>query len=288
MLNAVDTAITQYYDSAPEETRLEHGTSRLEALRTRELIERHAPPRPARVLDVGGGAGPYAFWLAEMGYEVHLVDASRRLVDVALERNSGATHPLASCRVGDARSLSEEADSVDAVLMLGPLYHLVDPAERRVALGEALRVLKMGGYFFGAAISRAASALDGLSRDLFRDPSFARIVERGIHDGQHRNGTKNLDYFTTAYLHRPEELRMEVEGAGLRVHAVYGIEGPGWMLGDFDQRWDDPQRRDALVAVARMLEREPSLVGASAHLLVVARKEPPRVSGPNPMTAASP
>lgn len=271
----IDPAITDYYDRAAEETRLEFGTGRLEAVRTRELIERHAPPRPARVLDVGGGAGAYSFWLAEHGYEVHLVDASARLVEVAEARNRSAAQPLASCRAGDARALSEEASSFDAVVMLGPLYHLVDAADRRAALGEALRVLKPGGFLFGAAISRAASALDGLSRDLFADANFARIVERGIRDGQHRNPTQQLDYFTTAYFHRPEELRIEVEGAGLRVHAVYGIEGPGWMLPDFDQRWDDPARRDAMIAVARMLEREPSMVGASAHLLVVARKQGP-------------
>jgi len=270
---AMDATITRYYQEWSEESRLELGQGRLEALRTRELIERHAPAHPARVLDIGGGAGAYAFWLAQQGYEVHLVDASPRLVEVARERNASAAQPLASCDVGDARSLAADDASVDAVLMLGPLYHLVNGDDRRAALHELVRVLKPSGVVFGAAISRAASALDGLSRDLLGDPSFARIVERDIRDGQHRNPTNRIDYFTTAYLHRPEELRVEVEAAGLRVHAVYGIEGPGWVLPDFDARWEDPTRRDALINVARMLEREPSLVGASAHLLVVARKQ---------------
>ncbi len=77
-----------------------------------------------------------------------------------------------------------------------------------------------------AGISRWASALDGLVSDLFADRQYMSIVERDVRDGQHRNPT-DKDYFTTAYFHRPEELRGEVEQAGLRVEGVYGVEGPG-------------------------------------------------------------
>src|ERR687885_2192057 len=64
----IDPAIKAYYDRAPEESRLELGVFRLEQLRSRELILRHAPEPPAVVLDVGGAAGAYAFWLAERGF----------------------------------------------------------------------------------------------------------------------------------------------------------------------------------------------------------------------------
>src|SRR4051812_21418852 len=106
--SGMDPAITAYYDQAPEETRLESGSSRLEAARTRELLLRHLPKPPAAILDVGGAAGAYAFWLAELGYEVHLVDATPRLVEVARTRNAQAVHPLASCRVADARGLPDD------------------------------------------------------------------------------------------------------------------------------------------------------------------------------------
>jgi 2-polyprenyl-3-methyl-5-hydroxy-6-metoxy-1,4-benzoquinol methylase len=61
--------------------------SQLERLRSRELILRHAPEPPAVVLDVGGAAGAYAFWLAELGYEVRLIDAVPRLIEIARDRN---------------------------------------------------------------------------------------------------------------------------------------------------------------------------------------------------------
>ena len=267
-----DPAIAAYYESAPEESRLEQGAFQLEHLRTRELIERHAPAPPATVIDVGGAAGAYAFWLAERGYDVHLIDATPRLVEEARRRNARASRALTSCRVGDARALPFDDAAAAIVLMLGPLYHLTDAGDRAVALREASRVLQPDGVVIAAGISRSASALDGLARDLLRDPRFALIVERDFREGQHRNPTERLDYFTTAYFHRPAELGTELEGAGLVVEGLFGIEGPGWILPDLADRLGDPERRASLLHTARLLESEPSVIGCSAHLLAVGRK----------------
>ena len=99
-----DPAIADFYRQAAEEARLEQGASLLEALRTRELIQRFAPPAPAVVFDIGGAAGAYALWLAELGYTVHLIDAVPRLVEEAQRRSAASVRPLASCAVGDARA----------------------------------------------------------------------------------------------------------------------------------------------------------------------------------------
>jgi hypothetical protein len=78
--------------------------------------------------------------------------------------------------------------------------------------------------------------------------------------------------FTTAYLHRPEDLRREVMDAGFEVDGLYGVEGPGWILPDFLDRWNDERRRDVLVHVACARESEPAMVGSSAHLIVIGHK----------------
>ena len=267
-----DPVIADFYVRAPEEARLEQGPFRLEEARTRELIQRFAPPPPATVVDVGGAAGAYALWLAELGYAVHLVDATPRLVEEARRRSSASKRPLASCRVGDARALDLPDGSADVVLLLGPLYHLTDSDDRMQSLHQAARLLKPGGWLFAAAISRWASALDGLSRELLGDADFASIVEGDLRNGQHRNPTGRLDYFTTAYFHRPEELGDEVRTAGLTVRGVYGIEGPGWILPDVSERMADARRRRELLTAARWLETEPSVLGSSAHLLAVAQR----------------
>jgi ubiquinone/menaquinone biosynthesis C-methylase UbiE len=266
-----DVAIARFYSQAPEENRLRYGAGPLEEARTRDLIERHAPAPPGVVLDIGGGAGVYAFWLAERGYTVHLMDAAPRLIEEARRRDlqRGA---LASCTVGDARALDFAAQTADVVLLLGPLYHLTQAADRATALCEAQRVLRPGGWLFAAAISRWASILDGLTRDLLQDPRFAAIVRRDLENGQHRNPTDRLDYFTTAFFHRPEDATAEVATAGFADPRIFGIEGPGWLLPDVAERMGIPHRREELLRVARIVESEKAMLGISAHLLIVAQR----------------
>jgi ubiquinone/menaquinone biosynthesis C-methylase UbiE len=267
----LDREIAAHYAEVSERQRL--GPSSLERVRTWELLGRHLPPPPAVVLDVGGAAGVYALPLAARGYEVHLVDPMARHVEQALSASGQQPQtPLASASVGDARRLGWPDAGVDAVLLLGPLYHLTDRADRVRALAEARRVLRPGGAVAAAAISRFASTCDGLLRGYLDEPAFEAIVERDLRDGQHRNPTGRPEWFTTAYFHLPDELAGEVTEAGLRLDAVVAVEGPAWMLPDIEQRLADPARRERVLAAIRRVETEPSLLGASSHLLAVARR----------------
>lgn len=262
-----------YYALGLEAGRLDEAYFPLERARTQELLLRHLPSAPSVVADVGGAAGAYAFWLAERGFEVHLIDPVPLHVQQAEEASRGrAAGRLASARVGDARTLELADGSVSAVLMLGPLYHLTERRDRLAALGEARRVLKRGGVLFAAAISRFASLLDGLRGSAFEDDAFARIVERDLADGQHRNETAKPQYFTTAFFHHPDELAAEVRDAGFSLVDVFAVEGPGAYLPDFQARWADPEDRERLLDLVRRVEHEPTLLGMSPHLLAVGRR----------------
>lgn len=265
--------ILSYYSDADEASRLRTGWFQLEQERTRELILRHLSPAPARIIDVGGGTGVYACWLASRGHEVHLIDAVPKHVEQARAASSRQPdHPLASVELGDARRLAQKDDSADAVLLLGPLYHLVEKEDRVACLREARRVLRPGGLVWGAAISRFASLFDSLSNGFFTDPAFAPIVERDLQDGQHRNPTSNPSYFTDAYLHKPGELSREFLAAGFHVVELVAIEGPGWIARDFERVWNDPTQRERLLGVVRKVEREPSVLGVTSHIMAIGRK----------------
>jgi ubiquinone/menaquinone biosynthesis C-methylase UbiE len=270
----IDAEISAHYEEGIEKERLlGEGVGRLEYVRTRELLARHLPPAAATILDVGGGAGAYALPLAREGYSVYLVDPVPLHVEQATAASvAQAEAPLVGVELGDARSLSQGDESVDAVLLLGPFYHLTSRDDRIRALREAQRVVRPGGVVVAAAISRFASTIDGLLRGFLSDPEFEAIVERDVREGQHRNPTGRTEWFTTAYFHLPEELRGEVKEAGFVVEALVGIEGPAWAAPDLDAWLEDPRSRAKLLAAIGRVEAEPSLVGASAHLLVVGRR----------------
>src|SRR4051812_33436842 len=149
-------ALVEFYASDSHEAgRLVRPNSRLEFLRTQELLRARLPQPPAHVLDVGGGTGVHAAWLTADGYRVTLIDVVPDHVRRALER---CTQPsqFFTAQVGDARVLDFPDGSADACLLLGPLYHLQDRGDRMKALAEARRVVRSGGIVCAAAISRCA------------------------------------------------------------------------------------------------------------------------------------
>lgn len=261
----------QHYDQIDEANRLTGITGQLELVRTRQLLTRFLPAPPATVIDVGGGAGIHAFWLAEQGYDVQLIDAVPHHIETA--RKAASLKPEIELRmeVGDARQLSCETASADAVLLLGPLYHLTSQADRIQCLREAKRVLRPGGVALGAAIPRFASFINCLSTGQVDNPQFRAIVDADLKDGQHRNPTENPYFFTTTFFHHPDELVDEFATGGFAVQQLLAIEGPGKLIPHFEEHWNDPQQREWILNAIRKVEQEPHLLGLSTHILAIGR-----------------
>jgi ubiquinone/menaquinone biosynthesis C-methylase UbiE len=267
-----DDSIAAFYELGFERDRLfGEGEPRLELTRTLELLDRILPSAPARLIDVGGGAGAYAAIWARRGYDVHLYDLMDLHVRQAQEAaNAQPEHPF-TAQVADARSIPELDASADAVILLGPLYHLTEQTQRASVLLEAKRILKPGGVVAAVGISRFAALFDGLWQGWLNDPAFRGIAERDLLTGQHRNPdpARYPQWFTTAYFHRPEELVEEVSGAGFDAVSLHGIEGPAWLM---HEHWSNPDRREQMLFAARAVETEPSLSGLSLHMLAVGTK----------------
>ncbi|GHI09621.1 SAM-dependent methyltransferase [Streptomyces cellostaticus] len=258
--------IAEYYERDQEDGRLRSGAGRLELWRTQDVLRRLLPPAPARVLDVGGGSGVHAQWLAADGYAVDLVDP------VPLHVERAARLPGVTARHGDARALAAPDASVDVVLLLGPLYHLPERVDRVRALAEARRVLRPGGLVVAATINRYAALHDNLSTGLYFDAEHRPQIEAAIGDGRMRptGGPKSL--FTTAYFHEPADVPAEFADAGLTSRGQYGVEGAAWLVGDISASLDDPARRELVLRALRRTESVPSLLGVSGHLLTAGRR----------------
>lgn len=270
-MSLIPREIEEHYLQGKESERLSGERGELERLRTQAILSRNLPQAPAEIFDVGGAAGIYAFPLTKQGYQVHLIDPVELHLEQAKSYEEGSGVKLASIRRGDARRLDVPSGSADAVLLLGPLYHLVEQQDRVQALRETRRILKAGGVLFAAAISRFASLIDGISSSFFRDAEFRKIVAADLASGQHRNLVNHPAYFTTAYFHRSEDLAAEVHDAGFGDVQILAVEGPVWSAALFHEVWNDPAQQQSLLEFLSLIEREPSVLGASAHLMAVAR-----------------
>jgi SAM-dependent methyltransferase len=257
--------VLAYYEQLGEVDRLTPPMGRLEFLRTWDLLRRILPPAPARVLDVGGATGVYAGPLAAAGYRVHVIDP------VPAHAAASADLPGVTAAVGDARHLPEAGEAADAVLLLGPLYHLMERADRVRAWSEAARVVRPGGVVAAATIGRYASALDGFARGFYRLDGYAAVVEATLADGEHHppDGTS---WFTTAYFHDPVEAAGEATEAGLAVERVVTVEGPLWMVGRLGEILDDETETGHMLGVLRRIEDDPALLAVSSHLMTIVRR----------------
>ncbi|GAA5514502.1 2-methoxy-6-polyprenyl-1,4-benzoquinol methylase, mitochondrial [Deinococcus carri] len=259
--------IATYYGLDREHDRLTRGLGVVEFARTLELLGRLLPPAPAAVLDVGGGTGVYARELLKAGHAVHLLDAMPG--HVARVRADPTLAGLTSVTLGDARRLPYASASADAVLLLGPLYHLTRSADRAAALAEARRVLRPGGVLVAVGIPRAAAICGDFTRGLPGEPYFRPIREAAYTGGEYLNPEHRPGYFTTAYFHHPHELEAELAAAGVRDVTLYALEGPASLLPDPEEIMRDAERREGLLAALRLMERDPALLGVTPHLLAV-------------------
>lgn len=258
--------ILEYYECGNEQDRLTAGWGRVEWARTWELISRHVPAG-ADIVDVGGGPGGYAVPLALAGHRVRLLDAVPLHVEQAVAAARLACVPLDAV-TGDARDLPYGSGSADATLLLGPLYHLLEVDERAAALAEVRRVLRPGGVLLAATISRFTPLLDGLHSG-WAVASRGRL-EATLSSGRHHNPERSPGRFTTAHFARPEEFGAEVTAAGFERLLLLAVEGPASWMPDADGWMDDPERREWLMRQLRRFEAEPSLLGASTHVMAVA------------------
>ena len=264
-----------YSEWQGEERRLfEIPSGVIERLRTQSILKRFMPEAPAVVCDVGGGAGVYAFPLAEQGYSVHLMDLTSLHIDWAATHVAESGVELAGCTVADARNLPVADRVADVVLLLGPLYHLKKKEDRLQALREAHRVLKPGGLLFAVAISRFAVYFDFGALNQLHDQHIAALSEDVTRTGKnHQPHDEARDFFSySAYFHHPDELNSEVLSAGFSEVQMLSVEGPSWLFGGLEETVQDEQALQTALRFIEMIETEPSVMGASGHIMAVGKK----------------
>jgi ubiquinone/menaquinone biosynthesis C-methylase UbiE len=273
-MDPIQQAVQQLYRSDPEREWQRMARHRTEFAVTLRALAEHLPPPPARVLDCGGGPGRYAIALAERGYEVVLFDLSPDLLAMAREKATEAGVTPAGFELGTATDLGRFPEaSFDAVLLMGPLYHLLEEAQRQRALAEAYRVLKPGGPVFAAFITRYAAHRyaaahfpeEPLSEE--ERASYRSILETGISPPS--EGTENTNF--VAYMAHPTEVAPLCRQVGFEVRAVLGVEGLVSMQEALVNALEG-EAWDFWVNLNYRVASDPNIHGLVEHLLAVARK----------------
>jgi SAM-dependent methyltransferase len=260
----LDPRVRRRYETIDEDARLwQSGLGDLVRLRTWDIFDRLLPDR-ARIADIGGGPGTHAAYLARRGHDVVLFDPVRPHVEAAAARS--AAQPGTPFRVdeAEARSLPLADGCVDVALMLGPLYHLIDPADRLAALVEAARILRPGGIILAEVITRYAWVMDATLRGLLNLEQTWDDFDWILRTGQSKDPAKVTDGGFWAYFHHPNELAAELERGGFTDIRLVAVEGFAGLFGDLPERMAHPAE---LLRVIRLTESEPSMLGASAHVI---------------------
>ena len=262
--------IADYYNNRPqsEHNRLEE--HQLEFDLTWRLLEEYLPPKGS-ILEIGAATGRYTLGLVERGYAVTAVDLSAACLEECQKNLTKAgLQEKAQFILADARNLNGVTQmDFDAVLLMGPLYHLVVEKDREMAVREAFIRLRPGGVIFSAFISRYGIWGDLLKNlpELIDDQDQVNSVLLKGRDCEAwpKGGFR-------AYFAEVAEIAPLHEAVGFETIKVFGVE-PSISADDESYNKLEGERRARFLAVLYQISAEPSIVGASRHLLYIGRKK---------------
>ncbi len=261
--------IEQYYNNEYDEwSRLQR--HRIEFDMTKRALDKFITDG-ASVLDVGGGPGRYSIYLAGKGHEVTLVDLCEKMVGQAAEHAKEAGVVLKECIQGNALYLDKilSGKEYDAVLCMGPMYHLLEESQRVEAINQCMGLLKAGGTLIVSFISSYAPIIECLKaypQNIGRlKVSFLKYLEDGRYDSEAGEG------FTDAYFFNPEHIEQFMSRFNLETLKVMAVDGPGLINEEKLLSLSDEDFRDWL-DIFEAISSNKIVWGSCAHMLYVGRK----------------
>ena len=275
-MSAMNQFVRDFYNSnaAVEQERLDLPLCRIEFVSTLHLIDKYFP-KQGRVCDIGGGPGRYVIELIRRGYVTTLIDLSDEEIRLARTRLDELGLSAEQLLVGDAQDLSQLAsESFDAALLLGPMYHLIEPTGRASALRELARILKPDGKAIIAYLNSWGLIKTGIVDfpNQYQDISVLRSML-----GERRFTGQSLSKFTESYWSTPEVAFGEIKEAGFDIIGYAGAEsfanGMGILLEQLAAK--NPEAYANVVEVAAETCELEQYRDSTDHLHIVVSKQRP-------------
>ena len=256
--------IEEWYDEKYDEwERLE--LHKIEFDITKRYLDEYIIGENLEILDIGGGPGRYAMYLAEKGHKVSLLDLSKKNIEIAKEKSEEKGIILENYIHGNALELGGYKQKYDVILLMGPLYHLLDEKDRKVCIEEALRLLKPGGIMVASFISNYAPIQDYL-KNLYPIDSIDELLIF-LDDGESA-GEKG---FTQAYFTNPKEAKDLMNSFGLQQKVFAGVEN---ILNSKEKEINKLEEEEykKWLDICYKLSQDESIMGTSEHFLYIGYK----------------
>lgn len=243
---------------------------RPEYLLTCRFLDRYISPGD-KVLDIGGGPGRYSIYLAKRGCAVTLLDLAEENVRLAKE-NARAAEVKLEAVAGDALETETLPGApFDAVLLMGPLYHLLEEEERIRSVENALGMLGRGGLLFASFILMTSDLIDVMkttSRTLLEDDPANAAFQACLLAGKSYAG----DAFTRAYLSDVSQIEPFMARFPLEPVVIFGQEG---MMSPCEERIMacSSEEIDRWLTLSETLAVRREYWGFSEHLMYIGRKK---------------
>jgi len=238
---------------------------------TIRAFRQYLPSPPAAVADIGGSVGRYAIVLTRQGYEVTLVDIAAKCLTFAQQKAKEEGVQLARVVNGDARNLGGLGDSTfDAVLLMGPLYHLLEHVQRVQAVREARRIVKAGGRIFASFVTPYSMIQYGLAHYIEYVTKEGDALDEILRTGIYRR-PPGRPGFPDAWLAYPQQVEPLMREGGFRKIDMRQCDALAYELEDGLNATTDPIR-ERWLDLLYDLSRDPSIMGGGGHILYVGEK----------------
>lgn len=268
----ISREIEMFYNKASEETRLEKGMGVFEFTRIKSLIEKYINKERSTIIDIGGGTGKYAEWLAKKGHCVSLIEPIEKHIRIAQDRAQTLKNKFTIYQA-EACHLPLKNNTADLIILHGPLYHLQKAEDRKKAISEAKRVLKKGGVILAFAINYTASTLVALLQGLLHKNSFFEMCKEELTSGIH-NAPEDFPWLLPeAYYHRPSELKLEFIQQELFYINTYAVESFVWLDKNYFASMTSSKKRKKLEELIQITENDSELLAFSPHMMIAVQKK---------------
>ncbi|MCF8234740.1 MAG: methyltransferase domain-containing protein [Bacteroidales bacterium] len=261
--------VRKYYNRhrAEEDKRLDYHVFEMPV--TRHFINQYISPGE-EIFDASCGTGHYAEALIRDGYKLGLNDLADENIRIVKERLGGNPNILFIERSEALESKGWEKRNWDAVLLMGPLYHMISREKRLMLLKRAAASLNPGGFVFSAFMTRSAALVYGLKNNP-EGINYPDGAEKLWQTGADNHFVEGTEAFTNAYFVHPSEINPLMAEAGLKPLHLAGAEGVFGERFDLYHNLNPELKKKWLNFIVRYCEDE-EMVANSKHLLSVARK----------------